>query len=374
MKVECMKNSLFFLMVFIGLLLFLAGCDTNGYNDNVKKYVKDKYGFDVNLIDSPTTNEANLGDVNVTVERKDMPSFTFQVFLEGSFFKVNIAGDSYQESYDFYQFKQKYMPAFEQQLKVLGFDNSNLQRITQSEGRDHTEKAAELYLFKPRGLTANEQDFQMTAAALPVMKDIEQQLKQAGYRLDTVIINDNAYAKYKNVFDYSKAGAISKQIELSEIDKMNNADEVKRYLFNDYDDSKKLIGVYYFKKDSGKIESIRKKLKQLGMDVLYEDSYLSCEDSTNDFNYQSIDTNKCKSYAVALEINKPIKKLNNESDINKIAKAENIIVESTQLPVHNITIYTTDEHPITYISLKDLNFISDQAELKDIIKKEIEQR
>ncbi len=85
-----MKNVWLLVLCF----LCLSGCNYENENQ-VKKYIKEKYGFDVVVTDWGGIHEGNMGHTYHTVQAKDNKNIQFRVEVNGIFYST-IQGDEYE--------------------------------------------------------------------------------------------------------------------------------------------------------------------------------------------------------------------------------------------------------------------------------------
>ncbi|MCP1143438.1 hypothetical protein [Lysinibacillus endophyticus] len=83
-----------FIMVLL-IVLFLVGCDSEEEVDRkVQDYIKETYGFEVDITYRESLNEGNMGDRIYQVQRTDDPKVEFTVDLMGML-DTEIEGDNY---------------------------------------------------------------------------------------------------------------------------------------------------------------------------------------------------------------------------------------------------------------------------------------
>ncbi len=83
-----------FIMVLL-IVLFLVGCDSEEEVDRkVQDYIKETYGFEVDITYRESLNEGNMGDRIYQVQRTDDPKVEFTVDLMGML-DTEIVGDNY---------------------------------------------------------------------------------------------------------------------------------------------------------------------------------------------------------------------------------------------------------------------------------------
>lgn len=119
-----MKNIWLLVLCF----LCLSGCNYEN-EDQVKKYIKEKYGFDVVVTDWGGIDEGNMGHTYHTVQAKDNKNIQFRVEVNGIFYST-IQGDEYEYGKNTYEEYKKFKPVLEE-MKKLGYEESENKNVVQ---------------------------------------------------------------------------------------------------------------------------------------------------------------------------------------------------------------------------------------------------
>ncbi|MEC2860696.1 hypothetical protein P9Z48_25400, partial [Bacillus cereus] len=119
-----MKNVWLLVLCF----LCLSGCNYEN-EDQVKKYIKEKHGFDVVVTDWGGIHEGNMGHTYHTVQAKDNKNIQFRVEVNGIFYST-IQGDEYEYGKNTYEEYKKFKPILEE-MKKLGYEESENKNVLQ---------------------------------------------------------------------------------------------------------------------------------------------------------------------------------------------------------------------------------------------------
>lgn len=106
-------------ILLVGCFLFLSGCNYEN-EKQVKRYVKDKHGFDVAVTEWGGINSGNMGHTYHTVQAKDNKNIQFRVEVNG-FFYSRIVGDEYDYGKNTYEEYKKLKPVLKE-MKKLGYE------------------------------------------------------------------------------------------------------------------------------------------------------------------------------------------------------------------------------------------------------------
>lgn len=110
-------------ILFIVSLLCLTGCSSEEKaKELVKKYVKDEYAMEVEIVETLSPTELSTGN-DYVVQKKDDSYFTFTVFVDGIFIK-KIDRDTYLPDLHRYN-EYKKMRIYANEINNLGFEMNN---------------------------------------------------------------------------------------------------------------------------------------------------------------------------------------------------------------------------------------------------------
>lgn len=116
-----MKGKAFILVLLF--VLFLVGCDSEEEVDRkVQDYMKERYGFDVDITYRESVNEANMGDRIYQVQRKDDPKVEFIVDLMG-ILDTKIVGDNYKIQEKVFLIGENFLKKYEKEVSELNISN-----------------------------------------------------------------------------------------------------------------------------------------------------------------------------------------------------------------------------------------------------------
>ncbi|WP_079504770.1 hypothetical protein [Mesobacillus jeotgali] len=369
-----MKKKFFTIIL---MFLVITGCSVS--DGELKDYVQYKHNAEVDIVSRPKIDTGNGGRSSFRVKHKDIPEFRFSVFVDGLFFN-RITGDNYKESLEFYEFNQEYMESdLHEKFKKLGFEKSFLQLYT-TDDEDGFKGSAYLFLFKPGGIGVDEQDYALLQQSYPLIQEVKQTLAGLEYDLYELYVYDvNAFNRFFLNENDSKDYKIMNEVSIykTDIEKMNTVERVKEAIFSDSLNREKLISYHFFKKEEQKVAERMPELNKLGFEpdegfyYGFVEPYLFCLDGSDDYvSYESINIDACQSYDLNLQTK------GNLSDMAEENKQEQImqmlsIVKSVNLPINNVRLKVMDGKYVDFISLEDIQKISDIRALEAALEEQV---
>ncbi|QKE73694.1 hypothetical protein HPK19_13145 [Arthrobacter citreus] len=114
MNIKAIKLSICTMLIFVSMFLMTACVGAGKIDVKAQKYIKDKYGFEVDVLEKPNINEGNMGDTNFKVRKKTGNKLTFNIYIKGMFF-TKIIGDDYDIQSKTFEMKK----AFEQSNSAI---------------------------------------------------------------------------------------------------------------------------------------------------------------------------------------------------------------------------------------------------------------
>ncbi|PEL09903.1 hypothetical protein [Bacillus sp. AFS017336] len=94
MNIKAIKLSICTMLIFVSMFLLTACVGAGTIDVKAQKYIKDKYGFEVDVLEKPNINEGNMGDTYFKVRKRTGNKLTFNIYIKGMLF-TKIIGDDY---------------------------------------------------------------------------------------------------------------------------------------------------------------------------------------------------------------------------------------------------------------------------------------
>jgi hypothetical protein len=144
-------------MLLVVWLLFLSGCNYED-EEEVKEYLKDKYGIDVVVTEWGGVHSGNMGHTYHTVQVADNKNIQFRVEVNG-FFYSRIQGDEYEYGINTYEEYERFKPVLEE-IEQLGYselEEENVIQYLSEDGPSTEEKPTNKLLLSLK--TSNKIDY-----------------------------------------------------------------------------------------------------------------------------------------------------------------------------------------------------------------------
>jgi hypothetical protein len=254
------------LLLFLALVFLLIkgiqeiGDDFGYSNEKILTYIKEKHGIEVTVIREAEPNKGVPGFEDARVRTTDGTDLEFDVNIN-MFGKIS--GDNYENVKKRYELDQKYADSrFFKELRELGFTQITF---------GHKPEDPPLYLELPEDRKLADSDtFRMLYEALPVLKNLQNDLSENGtdYYIDTISVNGAALSLYG---DYESPEDLGNQWAADNIDL--------------FDDS-------FIEQDIAKAANILPALKSLGFNPESSKPELEC--------VEMIQYNRCHAYSMTL--------------------------------------------------------------------------
>ncbi|WP_239618001.1 hypothetical protein [Cohnella mopanensis] len=325
-----------FLAVFAAVLL-LTSCSGDNEND-VKRYVKKNYGFEVNFLEEPVSNEWD-GHYSFKVQRADIPDFSFHVFTEG-YFRPKISGDSYETSYSYYKLNKEYSQSDTfHALKEMGIESFLMTGYLSAE----KPYASTIIVFNPvNGLEPSEDNLTLLFNGYQKIRTLGEELRKQGYQLTEMYISGFWPKRPVNEFELEQFARSWYDVRLNIVDDI--ADQTAfRQVLNKGWIRKAMMESHYFRKDLGRVIALEDSLRAIGVSIYkqYSPYYLVCMDKVEVASIDEMDLEECGDYSLDLQFDVKLLDGVDDSEVLNAQKAIEFI-RSTGLNIKTLYVKTND--------------------------------
>lgn len=183
------------IILVLSTFFVLMGCSDNA--KDVQAYVKNKYGFDVNVLSEPVIDEGNMGDSSYLVQRTDLPDFKFHVDTNGVFIN-KIDGDDYDIKLGYYELNESFLKSSHlSDLNQAGFDAF----LKEGYGFDKSIKPVTIVVSKEEGAGITKSELSELFNTLSIIRFLNTELIADGYNIDNLKVDvlDSEDNKFKTI-------------------------------------------------------------------------------------------------------------------------------------------------------------------------------
>jgi hypothetical protein len=339
--------------IMLLMIIMLGGCFSSKYtvnsNEDVKDYIRDKYGFEINIL-----REAQGGtglNLPYLVQRVDEPKIEFSIFVKG-WASTKITGDTYEKDLKHYELNAAYKKSsLYKTFLDLGYTKSHVQFSPED-----NEQNLSLFLAKENGFLLNKDFAEFNNSLEKINKGLKE-LKNNGYHIHYMRISSVEHYDGYTIEDYEFDKKYN-DIEFKNINEVLTTDYLNKEM-NKTNNKKNALLNYYSTRDSIKVEE--EKLKALNFKFFGSPS-LECTRFPESIEISELDDSECLSYTFSLYRYQTIENFE-ESDINDIFELINY-VRSLPLNMDNIQISAAGDD----FSIVELDRYKDKEAVRTLIQ------
>lgn len=332
----------------------MTACAGAGKIDlKAQKYIKDKYGFEVEVLEKPNINEGNMGETSFKVRKKTGNHLTFNIYITGIFIS-KIVGDDYKIQAKAFEMKKAFEESNSAILSRAKVKSIEFKSENEMESFDYADKGSVIKYLKVNVVSANVKN----------LYDIKKM--------------NSIYEVLKKFQEFS---AVYRPLAVKEIS-MNYTNDVNNRITFDIENVHSIYSMSDFKRQSStpyeppNITNFAQYSYYVEKSALFKEF----EGGLRNLGYDYLNTNQIpvfnQNLDLAFESNEyKIFDIQLKGDIDHVDKVYQLLkfLSSAKLDVYNVTIYSLEKkYPEDYMN--SISFHIPDGVSKEIVEQAFKER